>query len=182
MQLGENKAVAQRLLVYNFKHKCDHMFTDNASLCRDLSDHGYCFLHKRPCRRSISRPDISSGGFMCEPYSAARQKHWSKNNTGTAVQHPPFKHTISHFITYIRVRSPYLSLSFIIKWVMLLRSSRRSETKRFDSKPFDVFGKRSMSSESVRCLRKACLFVLKRVMMYSKTVSIQNRSMFSESV
>ena len=81
------------------------MMDDNQSL---WSGGGKCFTCKSPlCTHGRNlRPDVSSGGFPCQPFSTARTRSGSTSKTGPTSEHEFFNMVMSEFGQYLDVRKP----------------------------------------------------------------------------
>ena len=103
--IAEQKGSAQRYLRYNYYPRVPHMFADIASL---RGTGGHCFVCNRKCKRSPKRPHLSTGGFPCPPFSAARQRSGSTRRTGGTQGHPQFNLVMNDLVEYLLRVAPFM--------------------------------------------------------------------------
>ena len=108
--LAEPKPAAQKFLQANWSHMCSHMHKKNSALIG--TDGGECFTRgARRCRRSgtrLERPDISTSGSPCQPFSPARATNGTTNKTQGAAEHPLYPISMDDFEVYIAMRLPHM--------------------------------------------------------------------------
>ncbi len=66
----------------------------------------YCAVHRQECPSPVSRPDLFSAGFPCQPTSAMRGRH---RTTVPPQQHPEFE-ACRLVMDYLRSQHPRLAL------------------------------------------------------------------------
>ena len=84
---------------------------------------GKCFKHGCDCSVPTTRPDISSGGFPCVPFSKQRNTKGGTDRTSDASKHPQYFTTLEDLPTYLEIRRPR---SFYMENVAMIAKELKS--------------------------------------------------------
>jgi len=100
--VADKKSQSQRWLL-SIWPKAKRVYKDNMSF---LSG-GACLRNRGRVTDPVpERPDISSGGFPCPPFSSQRFKGGSTASTGDATEHPKFGTLMDGLVRYLAHRQP----------------------------------------------------------------------------
>ena len=108
---ADSKRASRKWLMKHWSDVCDHIFERNECLS---SGSGRCVKHRAgpagrysaQCSATSTRPDISSGGFSCQAFSAARYRGGDTGNTGENHTHDKYAVAMDGIPEYLASRRP----------------------------------------------------------------------------
>ena len=101
--VADKSPTAAKWLRYQWGDELPHIFTENAAF---IAGAGACHLHGRKCECSSTRPDLTTAGLPCPPFSKLRSINGTTSRTGLVSQHPAFSTVMGEFFDYLQARRP----------------------------------------------------------------------------
>jgi hypothetical protein len=106
---ADSSPLAQRFSMRNGGIDVEHYFDNNASLVEG----GWCIKHQCHCQPSVQRPQFTTAGLPCQPFTKQRTQNDCKPRSGAPCDHPDFD-AVVEFVSYLEQRCPE---SFLVEEV-----------------------------------------------------------------
>jgi hypothetical protein len=106
---ADSSPLAQRFSMRNGGIDVEHYFDNNASLVEG----GWCIKHQCHCQPSVHRPQFTTAGLPCQPFTKQRTQNDCKPRSGAPSDHPDFD-AVVEFVSYLEQRCPE---SFLVEEV-----------------------------------------------------------------
>ena len=143
LAVAEKKGLAQTWLMHNWSEEVPHVYDENAFLL----DGGNCFKCGRSCRAPTTRPDISSGGYPCPPFSTQRSRTGGGERTGSTESHELYPTVMEGLPRYLKQRRPHCW------WVEEVIGFKRSLKSLGGKSPLQVLARTAKSlGYACRCV------------------------------
>ena len=126
MQAGADTSRQCRRFLQHAWPGLRHIYSDILALCSP-ADNACCTCFG-PCKQAAAaRPDISSGGMPCKPFTRLRQQTGATPSTGLPHEHPQYETLAEDLPSYLKAKMPY---SF---WIEEVTTVTRIDPRTQDS-------------------------------------------------